>query len=162
MPENKTEEPINLQWIKGDNQGNVETVIGEEEDFTLFQSGKRIYTNLIDEFMIPVTGTPLPFDEIAVDPLAQSSPSKPARVEKSALRILLDKQKKLQKAPMGISFSVQIPKKSLYEVLETSFDAEELETELTNFIEEQIDKDQLLQTVKDSIKILIQEKYKGV
>ena len=63
---------------------------------------------------------------------------------------------------MGISFSVQIPKKSLYEVLETSFDAEELETELTNFIEEQIDKDQLLQTVKDSIKILIQEKYKGV
>tara|TARA_B100000575_G_C22732949_1_gene439221 strand:+ start:75 stop:569 length:495 start_codon:yes stop_codon:yes gene_type:complete len=164
MPENKIEEPQKLQWIKGDNQGNVEVKKGEEGEFTLFESGKRIYTNLIGEFLQPID------DEIAealAPPLEINSPTispakQPAKVEKSALRTLLDKQKKLDKVPMGISFSVNIPKKKVIDVLESTFDPEELHTELKNFIEDQIDIEEVVNTVKDSIKILIQEKYKGV
>ena len=43
------------QWIKGDKQGNVEDVSGEEDGFLIFQSGSRINKELINEFMMPIT-----------------------------------------------------------------------------------------------------------
>ena len=51
MPENNIEEPLKLQWIKGDKFGDVETVDKEEGEFTLFQGGGKIFTNLIPEFL---------------------------------------------------------------------------------------------------------------
>lgn len=161
MPENKIEEPQKLQWIKGDNLGNVEVTKGEEGEFTLFESGKRIYTNLINEFLQPID------DDIAHALVTEATPNippveQPVKVEKSALRTLLDKQKKMDKVPMGISFSVNIPKKKVIDVLESTFDPKELHIELENFIEDQINIEEVVNTVKDSIKILIQEKYKGV
>ena len=68
----------------------------------------------------------------------------------------------MDKVPMGISFSVNIPKKKVIDVLESTFDPKELHIELENFIEDQINIEEVVNTVKDSIKILIQEKYKGV
>ena len=63
---------------------------------------------------------------------------------------------------MGISFSINIPKKNVIEVLESTFDPEELYEELEKFIEDQLNIETVLSTIKDSVKILIQEKYKGV
>ena len=168
MPENKIEEPKKLQWIKGDKIGNVETVKKVDGDFTVFVGGGKIFTNVLEEFLQPID------DDLANELMkTQSLPTQvqtsvpppkeqPAKVETSALRTLLDKQKKLDKVPMGISFSVNIPKKKIIDVLESTFDPEELHKELENFIEDQLDNEVILNTVKDSIKILIQEKYKGV
>ena len=50
-----------LQWIKGDKIGDVETVIGIDNEWTMFESGGRIYTELINEFLSPVQGEPLDF-----------------------------------------------------------------------------------------------------
>jgi hypothetical protein len=63
---------------------------------------------------------------------------------------------------MGISFSINIPKKKVIEVLESTFDPQELHEELEKFIEDQLDMETVVSTIKDSVKILIQEKYKGV
>lgn len=43
-----------LQWVKGDYQGNVEITGEEKEGWTYFLSGRRIKSELIDEFMIPI------------------------------------------------------------------------------------------------------------
>ena len=47
-------------------------------------------------------------------------------------------------------------------ILENSFETDELNKELVNFIEDQIDTDEIIKTLKDSVQILIQERYKGV
>ena len=159
MPENNIEEPLKLQWIKGDKFGDVETVDKEEGEFTLFQGGGKIFTNLIPEFLTENIDTEM--NVLEAPTKTKETPIK-KEVETSPLRILLDKQKKLDKVPMGISFSINIPKKNVIEVLESTFDPEELHEELEKFIEDQLDIETVLSTIKDSVKILIQEKYKGV
>ena len=163
MPENNIEEPQKLQWIKGDKFGDVETVDKEEGEFTLFQGGGKIYTNLIPEFLTTDIDKEMNA-ATAIIPTLNETTKQPSieEVKTSPLRILLDKQKKLDKVPMGISFSVNIPKKKVIEVLESTFDPQELHEELEKFIEDQLDIETVVSTIKDSVKILIQEKYKGV
>jgi len=162
MPENNIEEPLKLQWIKGDKFGDVETVDKEEGEFTLFQGGGKIFTNLIPEFLTENIDPQM--NALEASPKTNNTKKPPTKeeVETSPLRILLDKQKKLDKVPMGISFSINIPKKKVIEVLESTFDPQELHEELEKFIEDQLDIETVVSTIKDSVKILIQEKYKGV
>ena len=40
-----------LQWIKGEKMGNIETVKGIDNEWTMFESGGRIYTELINELI---------------------------------------------------------------------------------------------------------------
>tara|TARA_R100000081_G_C4708091_1_gene111310 strand:+ start:286 stop:477 length:192 start_codon:yes stop_codon:yes gene_type:complete len=63
---------------------------------------------------------------------------------------------------LGLSFKVNVPKTEIISILESSFDPTELNSELENFIEDQIDPKEIIQTLKDSIKILIQERYNKV
>ena len=63
---------------------------------------------------------------------------------------------------MGLSFKVNVPKTEIISILESSFDPTELNSELENFIEDQIDTKEIIQTLKDSIKILIQERFNKV
>ena len=80
----------------------------------------------------------------------------------SPIRLLLDKQKKLDKIPLGLSFKVNAPKQDIMLVLENSFDLNELNQEVEKFIEDQLDTKEIIKTLKDSIKILIQERYKQI
>jgi len=63
---------------------------------------------------------------------------------------------------LGLSFKVNVPKTEIISILESSFDPTELNSELENFIEDQIDTKEIIQTLKDSIKILIQERFNKV
>lgn len=150
------------QWIKGENTGNVVTIKDIDDKWINFNEGGRLSKDLKDEFIQPL-------DEDLANELVKTQ--KPTQLPDiphvnvtkesvSPIRLLLDKQKKLEKVSMGLSFSVKIPKKNIYEVLESSFDPNELNSELERFIEDQLDKDEILKTLQDSIKILIQEKYK--
>ena len=77
----------------------------------------------------------------------QSKPQQPIK-ESSPIRLLLDKQKKLDKVPLGLSFKVNVPKTEIVSILESSFDPTELNSELENFIEDQIDTKEIIQTLK--------------
>ena len=153
------------QWIKGENSGSIVSIKNTDEKWINFNEGGRLSKDLKDEFIQPIEEDLA--NELNRRPQSEPQPAKsvPQQTKKanesiSPIRLLLDKQKKLDKVPMGLSFSVKMPKKNIYEILESSFDPIELNNELERFIEDQLNKDEILKTLQDSIKILIQEKYK--
>jgi hypothetical protein len=62
---------------------------------------------------------------------------------------------------MPINLSIEVPKKTIYEVIGASFDELEVEEELEKFIKGQVDMEAMVDIVNQSIKNLIKERYKG-
>lgn len=154
-------EEVKLQWIKGDKFGNVEIVNGTEDQWTTFESGGRIATTLISEFLEPVIGDALNFN---------SSPPQTTKVHKKSLqpqqetvspiRTLFDKQKKNDKVKLNLAFPIEIPNKAIYEIISSSFDGDEVNDELESFIKDQVSEDLILDSLFESIKQLISTRYK--
>lgn len=155
-------EEVKLQWIKGDKFGNVEIVNGTEDQWTTFESGGRIATTLISEFLEPVIGDALNFNS--------SPPPQTTKVHKKSLppqqetgspiRTLFDKQKKNDKVKLNLAFPIEIPNKAIYEIISSSFDEDEVNDELESFIKDQVSEDLILDSLFESIKQLISTRYK--
>lgn len=160
-------ELIKLQWIKGDKIGTVETISSTEGEWTIFDSGGRISTNLINEFLQPIDGEPLNFDDApppspALKRAAENYKEKvPKETVSSPIRTLFDKQKKNDKIKLNLSFPIEIPKKNIYEIISSSFDLDEVNDELESFIKDQINDDLIYDSLFDSIKELISSRYKN-
>ena len=170
--ENTTKEVKYWQWIKGEDSGNVVTIKNIDDKWIHFNEGGRLAKDLKSEFIqeldADIAGEFVK-KTIANDPLHKggptqsSAPPTPATAEPvSPIRLLLDKQKKLDKIPLGLSFKVNAPKLDIMLILENSFDLSELNQELEKFIEDQIDTEEVIRTLKDSVKLLIEERYKQV
>jgi len=86
-----------LQWIKGDKLGNVEIVKGVDNEWTIFNSGGRIATNLLSEFLEPLDGEPLDFNPPTPASTKAAKVYKeklpPQKETSSPIRTLFDKQK---------------------------------------------------------------------
>ena len=153
-----------LQWIKGDKIGSVEVIKSTEDGWTIFESGGRISTNLISEFLEPLDGDPLDFASPtpALEKAAKAYKEKmpPQEVTTSPIRTLFDKQKKNDKVKLNLTFPISVPKKAIYEIISSSFDSEEVNEELESFIKKQISEDLILDSLFDSIKELIKTRYK--
>lgn len=159
----ETVDLIRYQWAKGDNQGTVETVSGVENEWTLFQSGRRINTSLINEFMLPIVDGELDFNP-PTPALVKAAESYKANapIKKSVtspIRALLDKQKKLDKYNIQVSITIELLSKEMYSLLSSSFEEDEVINELNQFIEDQIKTDTVIGMVQDSIQSLIKERY---
>jgi len=158
-------EEVKLQWIKGDKFGNVEIVKGVENEWTLFNSGGRIATNLIPEFLEPVYGEALDFNNASspapkdvTEVYKEKLP--PQKATESPIRTLFNKQKKNDKVKLNLAFPIELPKKDIYEIISSSFDSEEVNDELVSFISDQVSEDLILDSLLDSIKELIKTRYK--
>ena len=151
------------QWIKGDDSGNVVTIKNTDDKWIHFNEGGRLAKDLKDEFIQlldediagefvnkPVNNDSLFKVSTEPTPIAKASP----------IRLLLDKQKKLDQIPLQLFFEVDAPRLDIMSVLENSFDSKELGNEVEKFIEDQINVEEIVSTLKDSIKILIKERYK--
>jgi hypothetical protein len=152
-----------LQWIKGEKIGNVETVKGIDNEWTMFESGGRIYTELINEFLSPVQGEPLDFGltpTAVVNPTPLITPPITPTNTQSPIRTLFDKQKKNDKIKLNLTFPIIVPKNAIYEIISSSFDLGEVNDELESFIKDQISEDLILDSLFDSIKELVKTKYK--
>ena len=79
----------------------------------------------------------------------------------SPIRILFNKQKKNNKVKLLLEFPVNIPTKAIYELMSTSFDSTEVNEQLYSFILDQLSEDEIKECLTDSIKSLIESKYKG-
>lgn len=163
--DNSTEtiEPIKLQWIKGDKIGNVEIVKGTDNEWTIFESGARISSSLINEFMIPIgpIDPVLDFDSAISQPIEVSVKQQPKpRSDKSPIRILFDKQKNADAVSLTLSLDITVPKKNVFDIMSVSFDEEEVINELRSFITDQIKDDRVKEAIKDSVYSLIEERYK--
>jgi len=158
------------QWIKGDDSGMVVTIKEEDDQWIYFNEGGRVSKDLKSEYLqeldSDIAGEYVQTKSSGIDPLnVGGSPDTNISIppkESSPIRLLLDKQKKLDKIPLSISFKVNAPKLGIMSILENSFDLNELNQELEKFMEDQIDTEEIIRTVKDSIKILIEERYKQV
>lgn len=42
------------QWIKGENKGTVENITETKDEWVIFQSGRRINKDIVNEFMLPI------------------------------------------------------------------------------------------------------------
>lgn len=159
---------IKLQWIKGDKIGNVESVVTQNAEWTNFQSGSRIATPLINEFMIPIEGEPLELtqanetfdlDKPKLSKTANNTTNQNTNKE-NPIKTLFNKQKKTDDINLNLSFSIKVPTRDIFNIISMTFGEDEVAMELDSFISEQIDEHILKDTLRESIKELVADRYK--
>jgi hypothetical protein len=155
----------NFQWIKGENLGMIEKFaeVSQEGDlkFVNFQGGGRMNLAIITEFMDIFPAIPIQFHS---DPeLLQSESSSHTKgkvnsvnygepvvgIEESPIYKLLKKQKP-NWVNVNISLKLNLPKKSLYDVLISSFD--DAENEIANYIVEGVEIEDIKEAIAESIR----------
>ena len=143
-----------FRWIKSEKAGEIVEFDKSDDAWTYFKGGSRIANELLEEYLEPVAeGMPLGIKESKKEEAKES--------EQTPISILFNKQKKNDKVKLTIHLPVEVPKKSIYDIIEASFDEGEVAKELENFIQSQLDPDKITKMVEKSIKSLIKEKYKG-
>lgn len=174
LPEIKEElSKVDYQWIKGDKMGNVEKYDGVTQDeatgmtFVNFKGGGRINIELLEEYLDTFPATKVDFDNTHANIKAPIEPELPVSVssqpdpfpqkrntvssvalEESPIYKLL-KQQKENWVNVSISLKLNLPPKSLYNVLITSFDG--ANDEIINYVTEGIDIDDIRSALAESI-----------
>jgi hypothetical protein len=164
--------PFAYRWTKGDNNGNVceyESVFKDATTGVIwvnFKDGSRINYSLLNEYMIQIDplaprqtieaiSRVLPNTrQIPVRNVMLSEPTQVSAQAGNPITSLLEKQKP-HWVEVGIKLKLNLPTKSLYNVLTTSFD--EAEKEIIEFVVNDLD----LEIIKESLRINIKEIYKG-
>jgi hypothetical protein len=170
-----------FQWIKGEQAGMIEKYSGVEENngmkFLNFQGGGRINLEILREFMDIFPSTPVQFDELNIPksnspvPSQPSSPTKKGSVnsvdygktvqvgvEESPIYKLLKKQKP-NWVNVNISLKLNLPTKSLYNVLISSF--EDAEAEIASYVTEGVDIEDIKEAIAESIRTSFYESKKS-
>lgn len=156
-----------FQWIKGDDAGATEVFksisLNEDVSFIEFNSGKRINTELLEEFMIMLPAQPKPVEipQPQYIPPVQHQQAKDSTVTSiiyddaknaqndSPIYKLLKKQKK-NMVEVSIKIKLNLPPKDLYTVLSGSF--EDAEKEIIDFVLDGVDIENIKASLSDSIK----------
>ena len=158
-----------FQWIKGEQTGIVEkyhsVIEAGEMRFVSFQGGGRMNVELLSEFMDIFPATHVDFG--ISQPAPANSQSKKSTdkkgsvnsvdygssvqsgVEESPIYKLLKKQKP-NWVNVNISLKLNLPTKSLYNVLVTSF--EDAETEIASYVTEGVEIEDIRDAIAESIK----------
>lgn len=162
-----------FQWLKGEHMGMVEKFKEVIEEggmkFLVFQSGGRMNVDLITEFMDIFPSSPVRFDSSSpsFSPNSSPAPQPPAQkgkasvnsinygspvipgVEESPIYKLLKKQKP-NWVNVNISLKLNLPTKSLYNVLISSFD--DADAEIANYVTEGIEIEDIRNAIAESIR----------
>tara|TARA_B100000900_G_scaffold402153_1_gene407690 strand:- start:1756 stop:2226 length:471 start_codon:yes stop_codon:yes gene_type:complete len=152
-----SEEKVKLQWVKGDKAGTVEIVEGTDGQWTIFEGGGRIATNLISEFMLDtsISGV-IDSSDLNLEPQNQPIPVNEKEVkpaQKSPIRSLLDSSKNLAYSNLEFNIAVQIPTASLYSVLLDSFGDDSID-EIHSFVIDQVDQEVFKKALVEAIENL--------
>lgn len=157
------EEGQRLQWSKGEKIGNVETITAQDSEWTTFNSGARIATDLINEFMIPIDIEPLDFAQ--VEPVKSvvidtPAPIKVETVNKNPIRTLFNKQKKIDTLDLTLVFPINTPTRDIFDIINETFDEAEVIDELTAFIMDQINTESIHAKLTAEVHDLITKRFK--
>lgn len=178
MPET-TQEIVQYQWIKGEDQGKVETLIDSKGKFLVFESGNKCNKGLIGEYMqkIDMDNPILAFD----DPLAKRPKPKPGEVAAKAVEvaknmeslrqavnqsrqplpesptIAIIEKAKTRKTKLNVRMNCDLPNKAFIKVLEESFNEDVIEMLAIHLVSKIEDPEQFL---IDNLKGSISEWYK--
>ena len=169
MPKTETKEIVQYQWIKGENQGTIETYKDTEGKFLVFESGRKCSNEVVNEFMLKIDmdNTPLQFEDPLQKPLApqptlvkvdkpiEPKVQKPAKEESHVIPLI--EMAKKDKTKLNVRLEIELPKKTFIKVMEDSFDDDILEV-LSEYIVSEIEDPK--QYLIDSLKGSISEWYK--
>jgi len=140
----------NLQWIKGDKTGSVETISAVDNEWIIFQSGGRISSELIYEFMVDVQEGVLDFSIQQEE--RQSLQQYNQRKERdSALMTLLKKMSKTEEHILQINIPIKIPTLGMYHVLNDTFEDTEVNEEIKKYVLNQINDKEIKESVTSSV-----------
>lgn len=162
----------NFQWLKGDQMGNIERyqdVIyddGTGMKFLCFRSGARINIDLLHEYMdmyaaqniileqplvsanLEVIPQPIQTNHKANRAQVETNKVSEIEIEESPIYKLLKKQKN-NWVSVNISLKLNLPPKSLYSVLVSSFD--DAENEIIDYVTEGINIEDIRSALGKSI-----------
>ena len=158
--------PFLYKWTKGDNSGNVceyENIFKDPTTGIIwinFKGGTRINYSLLNEYMMQIDSSSIVHSE----PVVQNNlPIKNVMLYESKAKVpdlenpivsLLQKQKP-NWVEVGINLKLNLPTKSLYNVLTSSF--EDAEEEIIEFVVRDLD----IEIIKESLRINIKDIYKS-
>ena len=130
----KEKEVVKYQWIKGDNQGSVESFDKMDGKFLVFESGKRCNQDVIAEFMmkIDLDNPILQFN----DPIGSVKKNKKAAKKPAAKQAVLEikqspkpspiiallEKAKTKKTKLNTRINMDLPTKEFIDVLQQSWD----------------------------------------
>ena len=165
---------FSFKWLKGEQKGSItdlQDVIFDETTgivWVYFIDGSRINYSIIDEFMLRLDGSEArEIRERELNPSREKETSRRSRNIQliddtpgnsqykidSPIRSLLQKQKP-NWVDVNFKLKLNLPPKSLYDVLNSSF--EDAEKEIINFVVEDMD----LELIKEALRKNIREIYK--
>lgn len=156
--------PFIYKWTKGDNDGEICEYKNLYKDPTTgiiwinFKEGNRINYLLLNDFMLQIE--PSSIKQGAIEQVA-NIPMRNVMVSDNKAKVtlhdnpivsLLQKQKP-NWVEVGINLKLNLPTKSLYNVLSSSF--EDAENEIIEFVVRDLD----IELIKDSLRINIKDIY---
>jgi hypothetical protein len=166
------------EWITTSRQGKVEVYMAEDTNNVYFESGRMIPKEQLEiqlrqadeslylsrggesQFAPPPPPQEKSFQEwesILGNPQQNSiAPPSPKEVkEKSAVQIILEKQKKLNETTLSLDIPIKIPNDKAIEFMSVMFDEDEVIDEITNFVQSQISNEVISEIIKDAIKLKV-------
>lgn len=167
------EEAKQYQWKKGDKFGQVETVKKVDKEFTNFESGGRIYTTLISEFLEPVTSEGLPFpgaesidikkSTTQIEPINPTEPAIVSPIESSPLSKLIKTLSSKNVESFDLSVGINLPKKEVFNMLVENSEEEssEILEEISKSAASQIEINNLQDFLKEQINEFVTNYYKS-
>jgi hypothetical protein len=145
----------NLQWIKGDKTGAVETISAVDNEWIIFQSGGRISSELIYEFMVDVQEGVLDFSIQPEERQSLQQNNQQRNERDSALMTLLKKMSKTEEHVLQINIPIKIPTLGMYHVLNDTFEESEVHEEIKKYVLDQINDKEIKQSVTSSVQEVI-------
>ena len=157
---------FSYQWIKGENISQVQhykdLVNENSKTYVLFTDGNRMSTDLLEEFMIRVEKG---YEEVTLNTAPQESETqniskssvkpreseqkKSTAIEENPIFSLLSKQKE-NWVDVDLKLSINLPPKSLWDILISSFD--DAEKDILEFVTKDLDIEVVRQSLRESIK----------
>jgi len=149
------------QWIKGDKAGNVEQYSSHDSEWVYFIGGNRIKAEIMPEYMMQVDGnTPLDFSlplqskrskHIVEENINETAPVINHKTEEfNPVKSLLKRASK-QSLNCLYNFEIQVPKQSVYNLVQDSFDVE-VDSIVLELVMADINKEELYRKIEEQIK----------
>jgi hypothetical protein len=144
------------QWVKGDHIGNVENVTDYGNEWVTFDSGRRIASTLLNEFMIPIQWDDqiMDFSSQTVIPKKSqkiNNKEEPKKQERSFIYDLIENIKVKEDHKVNFELEFNLPKKEMINVLVSSYSEEEVLNALKEYVLSQIDINALHKNIKDKL-----------
>jgi hypothetical protein len=155
-----------FEWISGFDSGKVEVYVAELNEVIWFESGRNCPKEKLDFTLREISEQEYNLKKVLSPELSQVEQlmplgnPEPPKVESNPIRIILDKQKKLDTIKVNYPVSIQIPSKKVIEFLEMMFDEDEVADEIAKFAIEKVNAD-LIEDFKTHIINYINDKLKG-